>query len=223
MTWIQTASGRAFDIIMPRKEDVDFEVDIPEALARIARFTGHIRSGPYSVAQHCVIGADFLFSATHRHDLAIAFLLHDAHEAYIGDISTPVAAAIAERTSDEYADAGIHVRNIAAARSRRALATIKDDIDAAIHTAAGIAWPLSHGARAVVKNMDLRMLATERRHLLGPSPRKWDDIHEDTEPLPLRGRIKVWPWTRAADEYRARLHAYLPNLPHRGLHQRRVS
>jgi len=35
MTWLQTASGRAFDLLQPDWRQVDFEVDIPEALARI--------------------------------------------------------------------------------------------------------------------------------------------------------------------------------------------
>jgi hypothetical protein len=214
MTWIQTASGRAFDIINPRPEDVDFEVDIPEALARIARFTGHVRAGAYSVAQHCVIGADFMFASTHRNDYAAAFLLHDAHEAYIGDIATPVAAALIERTAREYADDGIHGRKIAAQRTKRALAAIKTGIDAAIYAAAGLSWPYDHAMHDVIKEMDLRMLATERRHLLGASARPWDAIHELTEPLPLRGKISVWPWPRAADEYRCALKKYLPQISH---------
>jgi hypothetical protein len=215
MTWIQTASGRAFDLINPSPEDVDFEIDIPEALARIARFTGHIRSGPYSVAQHCVIGADAIMK---RFDVetAAAFLLHDAHEAYIGDIATPVAAAIVERVADEYTGR-------ARVPAKIALTKFKADIDAAIHTAARVSWPLPQETEKIVKEYDLRMLATERLHLLGPSPRAWNPEHDAAEPLNLRGRLDTWSWPRAADEYRSRLVAYLPHLPRLGLPHRRVS
>jgi hypothetical protein len=199
MTWLQTASGRAFDLLQPDWRQVDFEVDIPEALARIARFTGHVRSGPYSVAQHCVIGADAVFQATRDREAAAAFLLHDAHEAYLGDIATPIAQAL-NSVADEAGGTG---------ETNYAIVTIKDRLDEAIYKAAGIedaraTW------RAFVKVYDTRMLATERAHLLVRSPQAWAPQVEAAQPLRLTGRITVWPWVKAADEYRERLRRYLP-------------
>lgn len=202
MTWLQTASGSAFDLLDPRPEDVHFAVDVAEALARIARFTGHVRSGPYSVAQHSVIGADALFAETHRPELAAAYLLHDAHEAYVGDIATPIAQALAQ-----WALAAMMCGDTAV---RDGLRDLKARIDKAIHRAAGMAWPLPAEIRAKVKLMDLRMLATERRHLLGPSPMPWAVAIETAEPVPLRGKLTVWPWPKAAEEYRIRLTRYCP-------------
>lgn len=200
MTWLQTASGRAFDLLQPDWRQVDFEVDIPEALARLARFTGHVRSGPYSVAQHCVIGADAVFQATRDKEAAAAFLLHDAHEAYLGDIATPIVAALRRMAGTfEKGDAALTF----------AIGGIKERLDHAIYLAAGC--PRARTAHhAVVKIYDLRMLATERAHLLVRSPQAWAPQIEAAQPLRLVGKITVWPWVKAAEEYRERLRRYLP-------------
>lgn len=202
MTWLQTASGRAFDLLRPDWRAVDFDVDVPEALARIARFTGHIRSGVYSVAQHCVIGADAVYRETRDRQAAAAFLLHDAHEAYLGDIATPVAEALAAVQGEGASTAGV---------VRSAIISLKTHLDRAIYLAAGMGeqgCPLAH--RPIVKLYDLRMLVTERAHLLGPAPKPWHPATEAGEPLRLNGRITPWLWHHAADEYRDRLRKYLP-------------
>jgi len=53
--WIQTHSGKRFDLLDPAPEMVDVG-DIAHALGMICRFTGHC-SRPYSVAEHCVWGS----------------------------------------------------------------------------------------------------------------------------------------------------------------------
>lgn len=202
MTWLQTASGRAFDLLKPDWRQVDFEVDVPEALARIARFTGHVRAGPYSVAQHCVVGADAVFRETKDRQAAAAFLLHDAHEAYLGDIATPIVWALMEVAAESEGT------RTAALTIRHSIKAIKSRLDDAIYRAAGAEF-----FHVVFKDhigpMDLRMLATEARHLLGPPPEPWA-ILAGVEPLRLVGRLTVWPWPQAADEYRAALRRYLP-------------
>lgn len=202
--WLQTASGRAFDLLDPRPETVDLTIDVPEALARLPRFTGHIRSGPYSVAQHCVLGADALYAQTTRRDVALAFLLHDAHEAYLGDVATPIAAALAQ-TCDQLRPSfapGLIVR--AAQR------LLKQRIDTAIYAAVGAPYPLPDETTRLVAIMDLRMLAAERAQLLGRAPKPWDAAVEAAQPAPLKGAIKPWPWPKAADAWRARLALYAP-------------
>jgi len=213
MTWLQTSSGRAFDLVSPSSDDVNFETDIAEALARIPRFTGHVRSGPYSVAQHCVIGAHAIYRETQRRDIAAAFLLHDAHEAYIGDIATPAAEALAaygglialNNSGTEAAGKG-GMRLV-----ESALKLLKRRLDAAIHEAAGIIYPLPDDVREAVKLYDLRMLATERRQLLSGAPKPWHASIESAEPIRLEGRLKVWPWSEAADAYRIALDRYAPS------------
>lgn len=93
-TSIQTRSGRMFDLVAPRPEDVDIE-DIAHALSNICRFTGHTREF-YSVAQHCVL-ASYLVP---RRD-ALWALLHDAAEAYLADVATPAKRLLRDYASLE--------------------------------------------------------------------------------------------------------------------------
>lgn len=76
----------------------DIEV-IATALSNINRFTGHV--GGYSVAQHCV-----LMSVRVPRAWAFSALLHDAPEAYIGDVSAPLKRLLPEyaKLEDFYHD-----------------------------------------------------------------------------------------------------------------------
>lgn len=80
MTYIQTSSGRKFDVITCTLDEIDIE-DIAHALSNICRFYGHTPTF-YSVAQHCV---EMSYVAPPA--LQLDALLHDASEAYIGDVS----------------------------------------------------------------------------------------------------------------------------------------
>lgn len=80
--YIQTASHRKFWPLDPRPEDVDIN-DIAHALSNLCRFTGH-SSEFYSVSQHSVIASQLVPRAS-----ALAALLHDSAEAYMGDIARP--------------------------------------------------------------------------------------------------------------------------------------
>lgn len=88
--WILTASGVEFDLINPTPDMVRIE-DIAVALSRIARFNGHT-SRFYSVAEHSIIGANLIGQSHDGGELALEFLLHDAHEAYVGDLCRPLKA-----------------------------------------------------------------------------------------------------------------------------------
>jgi hypothetical protein len=80
--WIETASGKHFHFLKPLPEDIDID-DIAHALANTCRYTGHCRKF-YSVAEHSVAVSEL------SPDAALAGLLHDASEAYITDIASPV-------------------------------------------------------------------------------------------------------------------------------------
>lgn len=210
--WVQTGSGIAFDLLEPTPEMVNFEVDIAESLARIARFNGHIRSGAYSVAQHSVMGADALFRETGDTHLAGAFLLHDAHEAYIGDIATPVKAALIKKAGAGWDDAGMPASGSSARlEMRAAFQTLVGAIDRSIFAAAGLDFPQG-AAREAIHMMDLRMLSTERAHLMLAPPHPWHPDVEAARPLRLPHKFTVWTWPKAADEFKARCKRWLPRF-----------
>lgn len=84
---LHTFTGRKFDLANPRAEDVCLE-DIAHALSQLCRFGGHTREF-YSVAQHSVAVSDRCWvgvgDAGQRYGL-----LHDASEAYLVDLPTPL-------------------------------------------------------------------------------------------------------------------------------------
>lgn len=209
--WTLTGSGRAVDLLAPAADDIDLETDVAEALARLPRFTGHVRSGAYSVAQHCVLGADLLARDADP-DLAAAFLLHDAHEAYLGDIATPVQRALARAAARAGASAGLKID--VGDYVLMGLADIKARLDRAIHAAAGLRWPLTPAQAARVRAMDGAMLTHEARRLL-PNPPREGGFPPIALPLRLGEKLTPWPWPRAADEFRGRLARYCPRRARR--------
>lgn len=80
--WIQTFTGKKFYPLSPQIEDICIE-DIAHALSNVCRYAGHCRDF-YSVAQHCVMVSDWMPS------MKLEGLMHDASEAYLGDISRPL-------------------------------------------------------------------------------------------------------------------------------------
>ncbi len=81
--WMVTASGRRISITDPQPEDICIH-DIAHALANICRFGGHTKRF-YSVAQHSIMVSD---EVDNQH--ALQGLLHDATEAYLGDVVGPL-------------------------------------------------------------------------------------------------------------------------------------
>lgn len=90
-----TISGRRFDLLHPTPDMVDLG-DIAHALARICRYGGHV-ADHYSVAQHSTLVLYRLIHNTRTEvprGLALAALLHDAAEAYLGDVIRPLKALL---------------------------------------------------------------------------------------------------------------------------------
>jgi len=94
VTWIQLASGTAFDLANPRECDVHLE-DVVHALSLQNRFSGHT-ADPMSVALHSILVSEHL---PLQH--ALAGLLHDAHEAYVVDVPRPMKALVPDYTALE--------------------------------------------------------------------------------------------------------------------------
>lgn len=81
--FMQTFSGEPFYPLSATEDDIQI-VDIAHALGMVCRYAGHVRKF-YSVAEHCV-----LLSHTVDPEHALWALLHDAAEAYVGDMVRPL-------------------------------------------------------------------------------------------------------------------------------------
>jgi hypothetical protein len=81
--WICTYTGRKFFPLDPDVTQIDI-VDIAHALSLVPRYAGHIATF-YSVAQHSVLVSNRCSPSE-----ALWGLLHDASEAYIGDMPRPL-------------------------------------------------------------------------------------------------------------------------------------
>lgn len=86
--WLQTFSGGQFWPLDPRPEHVRL-ADIAHALSMQCRYLGHTKRF-YSVAEHCVLMTRAVLRDTGDEELALNALLHDAAEAYLGDVPRPL-------------------------------------------------------------------------------------------------------------------------------------
>ncbi len=112
--WQRMLSGRRLDLLDPTPVDIEIE-DIAHGLAFVARWNGQTRGDyPYSVAEHSLL-VETLFTrlcptATAAEQLTA--LLHDAPEYVIGDMISPVKAAVGPGYGalDDRLTAAIHIR-----------------------------------------------------------------------------------------------------------------
>jgi hypothetical protein len=138
-SYIMTYSGREFYPYDPKPEDVRI-LDIAHALALQCRFNGHC-SRFYSVAQHSVI-----VSTVVPEEHALQGLLHDAAEAFVGDLVRPI---------------------------KRGLQAFSD-VEDAVHAACMKAFDLPCDLAEEVRAADDAVLVTEMRDLMPPYARGLD-------------------------------------------------
>lgn len=91
---IKTYSGVEIDLKNPKPDDIKIH-DIAHALSNVCRFGGHTKEF-YSVALHSV-----LVTKISPIDIAKEALLHDAAEAYLGDVVKPLKHLLPEYDSIE--------------------------------------------------------------------------------------------------------------------------
>ena len=107
-------SGRRLDLLDPTPVDIEV-ADIAHGLAFVARWNGQtVGDWPYSVAEHSLL-VEEIFAAANPGISArwrLAALLHDAPEYVIGDMISPVKAAVGPGYGelDERLTAAIHIR-----------------------------------------------------------------------------------------------------------------
>lgn len=167
MSWILTITGREHNLLAPPRDGFDLH-EIAHALAHINRYTGHTVR-PYSVAEHSLLCADMAHLCGHAPVVELCCLLHDAHEAYCGDMPSPIKPLLGE-----------------------AWMLFEQVQQEALLQALGLNEAMSEHA-ATVRRFDLVALATERRDLL-PYLR---DRHRPWPVLDTPGR-EVRPWGSVA-------------------------
>lgn len=101
---ILTASGMYLDLLDPKPWQICIR-DIATGLSNICRFNGQ-GSRFYSVAEHSVHAAKIAKDCGLLNDTVLALLLHDATEAYLGDVTRPLKKLLPEyqRLEDRLAD-----------------------------------------------------------------------------------------------------------------------
>ncbi len=100
---VMTSDGDLIDTLNPDPSLIKMRV-IAHHLSRQCRYNGACDQF-YSVAEHCILGHDLMMHKFNDQNLAAAFLLHDAHEAFIGDIITPMKPLLVDSPWWHAADA----------------------------------------------------------------------------------------------------------------------
>jgi len=150
-SWVVTLSGNRFSILKPDPDAIKIE-DIACALARQARFNGHTRFF-YSVGQHSVLGAE----VSPTKEVAVQMLFHDATEAYVGDLVSPVKALLPDF----------------------------EIIESRIHWAIAQKFNLEFPMPKIVKQIDRRLLATEVRDLITKDLKSWGIRDDEPFDFPI--------------------------------------
>ena len=140
---IETYSGNRFDYSKLEENEYDIR-DIAHCLSLQCRYNGHCLSF-YSVAEHCCHVSDTLYkeqtTKTLRETIALAGLMHDATEAYVGDVVAPLKRLLPQFKS------------------------IENDIAFYIEKTFGYA-PFHHDD-PVIKDVDMRILVEEHKAIMG--------------------------------------------------------
>jgi 5'-deoxynucleotidase YfbR-like HD superfamily hydrolase len=112
--WQRMLSGRRLDLLDPTPMDVEIE-DIAHGLAFVARWNGQTMGDfAYSVAEHSLLVEQIFTVMNPKAPVKwqLTALLHDAPEYVIGDMISPVKAAVGPgyETLDDRLMAAIHMR-----------------------------------------------------------------------------------------------------------------
>ena len=173
--FVETVSGHIVYPLFATPGDISVE-DIAHHLSQINRYNGATRY-PYSVAQHSVLMANYALRSGYDPRYVLAVLMHDAAEAYLQDLITPIKRRCINSTYE----------------------TCTQTIDKAIRgflvDCFGMVLPAD--ADAIIHSLDTRILLTERATLMPrhSSKNSWGSEIERSTYLPVK--IKKWSARKA--------------------------
>ena len=170
--YLQTVSGRWLNPFDPDPDQIELG-DIARALANQCRFGGHCRVF-YSVAQHCVIVSELIEQEGAGADEALAALMHDAAEAYLGDLPHPI-------------------------KHRSPLGLAFREAEAPLERVIRTRFSITDSPPAI-KRLDRALLATERR-AFSAERWQWPEL-EGIEPLDVE--LEPWSPDAAAEAFTRR-------------------
>lgn len=147
--WIQTYTGKKIDFEAPQIDQINI-ADIAHGLSNVCRFSGQ-SSEFYSVAQHSL----FVMGQV-PDEFKLQALLHDATEAYMSDVPSPI-----KRLCPDYKHYELVLWSAIARKFK-----ISAELDKSIKTA------------------DVRMLATERKFVFNDNV-LWGPM-DDIKPYDLK-------------------------------------
>ena len=182
-----TTAWRGTDIGPPgifKPEHVDLR-DIARSLAMTCRFQGHLDRF-YSVAEHSVCCARLARHEGWGDDVVRYALLHDAHEAYCGDLARPNKTMVGYQW-----------------------AMFENDREGVVREALGLSPDLY--TKALVKQIDDRMLHAELLYMKADNRPSWFDM-EVAQAVPYDATPKGWDWQRAERMFLIELENFYPDL-----------
>ena len=190
--WQRMLSGRRLDLLDPTPFDIEID-DIAHGLAFVARWNGQTRGDfAYSVAEHSLLVEEIL--ARQNPGIAalwrLAALLHDAPEYVIGDMISPVKAAIGPDYSE---------------LDRR--------LTAAVHIRFGLPAVLPAAIKRAIKAADKVSAWMEATEIAGFARPEADRLFGKPDPLILRGlEIVLRPPVQVRADFTARHAALLAEI-----------
>ena len=137
--YIETYTGIKFDFLNPKVEQIDIE-DIAHSLAVQVRFTGHCKEF-YSIAEHSINVMDIV-PPEHK----LWALLHDAGEAYLTDVASPIKKYLTNYKQME----------------KKIMDVICDK------------FGLDHDMPPIVHEHDMQLLSVESHHLMTSQGLDWE-------------------------------------------------
>ena len=179
MNDIELLNGRTAHLPVPLPPEIDIQ-DIAVSLAKRCRFNGYC-SGFYSVADHSILVSQLLGRMPGFDHLRLPGLLHDAHEAYLSDIPTPVKELLGVDH--------IHL--------------LENKVQTAIHSVLGVPEPTIDEARRV-HLADRIVTRSEGQILMASNGQHWtgfEDIEPDLQTIYDLSVIHSREWPEALERF----------------------